>query len=385
MIRTSLCYSLFLLFFLITCSTEESSLADCSNITQQTADQCIRMNQIQVLGTHNSYKLAPLNELVELFNTERPGWADNILYKHRPLNRQLEELGMRQFELDIFADPEGGLYAEPEGAVLAGDTSFVNRSEMLQPGFKVLHSQDVDYRTTCLTFKACLTEIRDWSLDHPDHLPVLILVEVKDRPLDNTGPFSFTTPIPFDASLMSEIDEEIHSVFSPEQIITPDEVRKHFDTLEEAILTDGWPALSQSRGRVFFALDNTGSQRDAYLTGSPNLEGRVLFVSSEPGEPTAAFIKMNDAINSLDMIKERAEAGYIIRTRADLPLREARTGNTRRLEAALESGAQYISTDFPEHSTFGSDYQAVLPAATGPGRCNPVQAPESCQNGFLEE
>jgi len=34
---------------------------------------------------------------------------------------------------------------------------------MQAPGFKVLHVQDIDFRSHCNTFKLCLTQIREWS------------------------------------------------------------------------------------------------------------------------------------------------------------------------------------------------------------------------------
>lgn len=375
-----------ILILITSCANDnDEAQNNCANINAETADDCLRLNQIQVLGTHNSYKLPPVEALVERLDTEQPGWADNILYEHRPLSQQLEELGIRQIELDIFADPEGGMYARPAGAVLVDDEQFIDRDEMLEPGYKVIHTQDVDYRTNCLTFESCLSEVRDWSLENPNHLPILILVEVKDSPQEDAGPISFITPLTVDESLIYEIDEEIWSVFSEEQVITPDEVRNDFDSLEEAILADGWPTLSQSRGRILFALDNTDETREAYLSESPDLNGRAMFVSSEPGEPTAAFIKMNDAIDSYEEIKERVAEGYLIRTRSDIPLHEGRTGDTRRLMAALTSGAQFISTDFPEQSTFGSDYIVKFPESVNPGRCNPLNAPTNCRDHFLTE
>lgn len=385
MARYFLFTTFLILSFITSCAEGDEAQADCSDVTSKTADDCIRLNQIQLLGTHNSYKRAPTQELVDLLDTVQPGWANDILYEHRPLSRQLEELGIRQIELDIFADPKGGKYAEPAGAVLAKDEQFIDRDEMLQPGFKVLHTQDVDYRTNCLTFRSCLSEVRDWSLENPDHLPILILVEVKDRSHEDFGPISFETPVPVDEPLIYKIDEEIRSIFSEEQIISPDDVRKGFDSLEEAILTNGWPTLSESRGRILFGLDNTGEHREAYLSESPNLSGRAMFVSSEPGEPSSAFIKMNDAIDSYQQIKERAAAGYLIRTRSDIPLYEARTGDTKRLVAALTSGAQYVSTDFPEPSPFGSNYIVTFPESVSPGRCNPVNTPVICQDKFIAE
>lgn len=379
--------------FLFSCSGEngenqQSGMAgstDCETITAETADDCIHLNQIQVFGTHNSYKLYPHPDLVEKLNEESPGWAENINYEHRPIREQLEELNIRQLELDIFADPDGGRYAEPAGAVLIDDEEFIRPQEMLEPGFKVMHTQDLDYRTSCFTLKSCLEIARDWSLDHPSHLPILILIEVKQRSIDNRGSISFTEPLQFDEELMHAIDNEIWEVFSEDHILTPDDVRGGYDTLEEAILDRGWPVLRESRGKFLFALDNTDETRERYLSGSSSLEGRAMFVSSPPGEPAAAFIKMNNAIDSHDQIRERIQAGYLIRTRSDLPVQEAKSGDTTRLNMALTSGAQYISTDYPEPSPFGSGYIAEFPDTDGPGRCNPVSAPPSCQHQFIIE
>lgn len=365
--------------------TVNSESMDCDPITEATADNCIHLNEIQVFGTHNSYKLTPHPDLVEKLNETTPGWSENLNYEHRPIKEQLGELDVRQLELDIFADPEGGHYAEPRGAIMIGDEEFIRPEEMLEPGFKVLHVQDLDYRTNCLTLKSCLQKTRDWSLENSSHLPILIMIEVKQRPRDDRGSFSFTKPVEFDVDLMHEIDQEIWDVFDQEHVLTPDDVRGDYETLEEAVLEKGWPSLRESRGKVFFALDNTDETRTLYLSGSPSLQGRAMFVSAPPGEPAAGFIKMNNAIDSHDRIRERISAGYIIRTRSDLPVQEAKTGDGTRLEAALSTGAQYISTDYPEPSPFGSGYIAEFPDTEEAGRCNPVNAPASCRNIFITE
>ena len=168
-------------------------------------------------------------------------------------------------------------------------------------------------------------------------------------------------------------------------LITPDDVRGGFSTLEEAITAEGWPFLADSRGKVMFALDNTGRHKELYLQGNPNLENRVLFVSSEPGEPTAGFIKMNNVMDQAEQIKEYTAAGFLVRTRADIPTNEARSGDTTRRDLALESGAQFISTDYPEESSFGSGYIVMLPGTDGVARCNPVSAPPDCKNDLLYE
>jgi hypothetical protein len=144
--------------------------------------------------------------------------------------------------------------------------------------------------------------------------------------------------------------------------------------------------LRSVRGKVLFALDNTDDHRVDYLRGNPSLEGRVLFVSSAPGEPSAAFVKMNEALgDGEESIRQTVKSGHLVRTRADIPTEEARTGNTERRDRAFRSGAQFVSTDYPEDSPFGSGYRARLPGAEQlPARCNPVTAPPACQNEWLE-
>ena len=150
--------------------------------------------------------------------------------------------------------------------------------------------------------------------------------------------------------------------------------------------SDGWPLLRAARGKVLFALDNTDDHRTDYLRGNPSLEGRVLFVSSAPGEPAAAFIKMNEALGEDEgRIRQNVLSRYLVRTRADIPTDEARTGNTARRDSAFRSGAHYVSTDYPEESPFGSGYRARLPGAERlAARCNPVTAPAGCRDEWLE-
>ena len=66
--------------------------------------------------------------------------------------------------------------------------------------------------------------------------------------------------LPIDAEAFHALDAEIRSVFPPEQLVTPDDVRRGLPTLEEAVLTQGWPTLRESRGKILFTLDNGGKQ-----------------------------------------------------------------------------------------------------------------------------
>jgi len=361
---------------------------DCEEVTAENADSCVRLNQLQMLGTHNSYHIQPPEEVVEALRTRafESDWGRNLEYTHRPLAEQLEDLGIRQIELDVFADPEGGHYAQPLGRDLVGHDPEVADSIMQEPGYKVLHVQDIDYRSTCPTLVHCLEEVRAWSLDNPDHVPIMVLLEVKDGALPDTLGLDFTEPIPVGAEELDALDEELRSVFRTEHLITPDDVRGEYETLEAAVLEKGWPSLAEARGRILVALDNTGRVRDHYLDGHPGLRDRVLFVSTPPGEPSAAFLKLNDPLGeNRARIQKRVDAGYLVRTRADVPTQQARSGDTTRREAALSSGAQYVSTDYPRRpSPFGSGYVVRLPGAEGgAARCNPVSGPPECAPEWL--
>jgi len=110
-----------------------------------------------------------------------------------------------------------------------------------------------------------------------------------------------------------------------------------------------------------------------YLDGRPNLEGRMAFAQGEPGMAHTAFVAVINALNHREEIPALVRAGYLVRTHADLDTGEARANDVTRREAALSSGAQIISTDFPfTPNIFGNDYM-TRPFPDG-ARANPVNA-----------
>src|SRR5439155_10513552 len=122
--------------------------------------------------------------------------------------------------------------------------------------------------------------------------------------------------------------------------------------------------------------------RDDYLADHPALAGRVLFTNSDPGDPDGGFVKLNDPMDAT--IPDVVTAGYFVRTRADGDTVEARSGNTTPRDAALASGAQCVSTDYPEPDPrFGTGYFVAIPGGM-PARCNPVNGPAGCRAEALE-
>jgi Phosphoinositide phospholipase C, Ca2+-dependent len=346
----------------------------------QANDAALKLNQIQVIGTHNSYHVGIAPNEVKLWQAD-PQYAaayKGLDYQHQPLTQQFDS-GVRQIELDIYADTKGGRYADPAGpkrvaaAGLPADPPFDPNGLMQKPGFKVMHVQDVDYRSSCQPFVACLQEVRTWSHAHPNHVPIFILVETKQGPV---GKLKLTETEPFTPAVFDALDAEIRSVFPADELITPDDVRGRYKTLNEAVLAGNWPTLSSSRGKVVFLLDQR-PVTPVYLEGHPSLRGRVLFTNSTPGEPDAAFLERNSgpAAEITDLVKQ----GYLIRARTDSDTKEARANNTAVRDAMIASGAQILSTDYPinEPARWDGHYVVKLPDDV-PARCNPINEPTSC-------
>lgn len=201
--------------------------------------------------------------------------------------------------LDILADPEGGNYAKPiirkvVGLPYPSDPTYKTNST------KVLHVPDLDVGTVCASLVQCLGVIKGWMDDHPQAVPIPILLEFKTAEKIG-GVIGGSKIIEWDdADLLDWVDSEIRSVFGSEQLIVPDDVRREDSSLEASILEHGWPDLDSARGRIFFLMDNgpVSKIRDVYRDGSPNLEGRVIFTNSAPGEADCAFQKVTASSNS---------------------------------------------------------------------------------------
>src|SRR4051812_26420940 len=73
----------------------------------------LRLNQIQVIGSHNSYHVAPAPTVMDLIAVTGKSRAESLDYTDHPLPEQFGQLGIRQIELDLYADPKGGLYSKP--------------------------------------------------------------------------------------------------------------------------------------------------------------------------------------------------------------------------------------------------------------------------------
>lgn len=346
-------------------------------LTAQSFDEQVRMNQIQILATHNSYKQAIDPSLLSLLRQSSGEKIKGIEYHHLPMPQQLD-MGLRGLEIDVVYDPEGGRYAHPKGIDLVREKglpegpAYDPEGVMKRPGFKVLHIPDIDFRSSVFTFQQALETLKSWSDKHPNHLPVFITMNAKSESINRPG---FVKLLPFDAAAFDAWDAEIRKGLTGAKLITPDDVRGNYGTLEEAARSHAWPTLKKSRGKFLFILDETGEKLKTYVTGHPSLRGRVMFVNTDEGQPEAAFRIVNGATEQCEYIQYLVRSGYMVRTRADADTIEARKGDYSRWKSALISGAQVISTDYPTPDPeLKTNYSVKLPG-NGPGVWNTLLLP----------
>jgi hypothetical protein len=326
----------------------------------------LRLNQIQAIGSHNSYHVAPPAELLgtlRKFNKDAAAWN----YTHPSLTAQLDA-GLRQFELDVYSDQKGGLFADPLGvklAKLAGAKGAAVDPALAKPGFKVLHVPDIDCWSNAPTLAGALAEMAAWSAKHPRHLPVMVLIECKDQ----AHPPLPTRPEPFTRERLLALENDILAALPATAILRPDDVRGGAASLREAVTGKGWPSLDALRGKFLLCLDNTGAVRDRYLEGNPTLEGRLMFASApDDRHPAAGWFKCNDADRQHAQIQRLVRAGFLVRTRAD-----TRDADPALRDRAFASGAQWISSD---HFAAADDTRVVF-EGNRTVRANPLLAPDA--------
>ncbi|MEL4306852.1 Ca2+-dependent phosphoinositide-specific phospholipase C [Joostella sp. CR20] len=370
----------------------------------------LKINEIQVLGTHNSYskpidprvlsyagaaidKMMPKfmanmpAEKMESFKENHPNdisFADGLNYEHPPFPEQLDA-GLRNLEIDVFYDPEGGRFTQPaayEFFKKQGITDLLpfNSEDLKKPGFKMMHIADMDFRTHYPTLKQGLEDLKKWSDSHPNHIPIFIQVEAKDSgmPLFPNA----TEVLPFTEEAFDALDKEFVDVLGRDKVITPDDIKGNYNTLKEAVLNKNWPTVDEARGKfIFLLLPSAGGidRTSPYTNNRPNLEGRLMFMRSTEEDDFAAFFLLDNAIKRQEDIKKYVKLGYMVRTRSDIETYEAKINDYTRANAAFSSGAQVISTDFYKPGNpYKTPYYVQLPGGDV-ARCNPINAIDKCE------
>jgi hypothetical protein len=279
----------------------------------------LRLNQISVKGTHNSYHVARLLS------------GPSTRYTHAPLEEQLDAQGVRSFELDLHVEDDLRL--------------------------RVFHT-DHDRETRCATLAECLGDIKGWSDRHPNHVPIFVMLEEKDIGADA-------------AAYYDALDREVLAVWPRERLVTPSLVRGAAPSLREGVAQQGWPTLDDSRGKILLFLTAMNDERkEAYRKAD-----RVAFATGWLDEPDVGVLVIDEPEKDGAVLVDAVRRGYLVRSRGDAGMKEVRDGDLGRFRAALGAGAHVISTDQPVPGRIlHRDYEIDMPVA----RCNAIVGPSWC-------
>ena len=303
------------------------------------------VNALQLKGTHNSYHVKTASPADPLLN-----------YEHAPLDVQLESQHVRHFELDAHVDPTGVL--------------------------RVYHIPAIDPLSHCATLTECVAQLRTWSVAHPRHLPLFVLIETSDEVPAGLG--CCDPGAECDTAGIGEacwdghaaaIDDAILAAWPRASIVTPDDVRGTHATLRDAATSGGWPTVDAARGKAFFIINDGGKVRAEYRHAGNDLSGRACFTMANPADADAAFIKRDNptcegGVGEGCDIEDLVRSGFILRARADSDF----VPDPPKWARALASGAQLLSTDIPTVEE-GAGQVFEIPDADGHpvlARCNPV-------------
>jgi hypothetical protein len=345
-----------------------------SRCSAQWMDANLRIDQLQVVATAESYKQRPDKALMGLIRMGGKQNGEALDFGQASLTTQLEN-DVRGLQFDVAYDPKGGAYKNPAGAGMAMDLlpdDYIRA--MAKPGFKVIHVLDVDYNSSCLSLHDCLNQVAAWSKAHPNHLPIFIALKVNDSKTPMPGA---TKPPACDEHALNALDGEIRAVFAPDQLITPDQMQAGHESLRDAALAHAWPSLAKARGKVIFVLNDGAARAKAYQGQRKSLEGRAMFVATEEASPLAAFQSLSDPVKDGPRIRQAVQQGFMVLTRADAETREARTNDGARRAAALASGAQIVQTDFAMADPAIGPYRVSL-SQNPDALCGEELAPEHC-------
>lgn len=295
-------------------------------------DATLRLNEIQMKGTHNSYHVRP-----EKYDS--PAWE----YDMPSLTNQLDKNGVRAFELDVHWS--------------YGD-------------FSVFH-WPYDPGTKCFWLRDCVGELKAWSEVHPGHAPLIVFLDLKyDLDGDNV------------MNHLWDLEGFFYDAWPREKIYTPDDFTGGYSDVHAALRSKGWPTLGEVRGKVLFVLLTGDDLAKRYANDDRGLQGRRMWVSSgDTGWRHAGFMAYDDLRKSSAWVRGAVSRGFMTRTRADdFPTMD--TNFPERFQLALSTGAQLIMTDYPVPYAVDG-YDMTIPGGT-PVRCNPLMARQECQPGLIE-
>ena len=272
-------------------------------------DSSIKLNDIQILASHNSYKKKG-SALGKFFIGLGDSFeeANALKYGYRNLTDQFDS-GIRSMEIDL---------------------------RLRKTSFVLTHVPLVDNSSVAPDFSMALEEIKLFSDNNPNHIPIIMLMEIKDdwmildHALQQIGPEQLET---LDQLLMDKLGD---TLFKPSEML---ETGK---SIMETITTTGWPSVQSLLGKVIFVL-HPGSFTTPYYELDQTLSTQAMFpgvYKDDVNQEYATFVVHNDI--DIPSISALVDQGFIVRTRIDDYL----IFEHDNYDNAILSGAQILSSDF---------------------------------------
>lgn len=305
---------------------DEQKLADFN--LEKAFTESVKLNEIAVMGTHNSYQLLgtlPKQGLMKTLQIISFGLVENkAVFEMDTFTEQLEQ-GIRNLEIDIeTVDDEG-------------DVSFI-----------VTHKAIIDNVSSAYNLAKGLEEIAMWSDNNPGHLPVYLLIEPKDDvpSINNMKNFSLEYAL--------ELDKVLRQVLG-DRLFTPQQVMGDYESFEEMRKADGWPTLKESAGKIIVLL-HTCDVTQEYIDTDTSIKTQAMFpmlLFGDIDKTYASFIIDNDPVIASENNKKTVdENNLMVRTRAD----DYPDFSDERYKSADNCGSHIITTDYPPRSVREKDH-----------------------------
>jgi len=267
------------------------------------------LDEIQMLASHNSYKKTG-SDLGRFFIGLGDSFeeARALKYGYNNLTEQFES-GIRSMEFDL---------------------------RKRKSSFVLTHVPLVDNSSVAPDFASALEEINLYSLNNPTHIPIVILLEIKedwmilDHALQD-----------IEKEELIELDELLVNKLGT-RLYKPSDFIQDGLTLRETIVAQGWPTVTSLLGKVIFVL-HPNNMNQTYLDIDDSLESQSMFIGSYADEldtDYASFVVQNEV--DVTLINSLVANQFIVRTRID----ESLVFDQMRMDDAIMSGAQILSSDF---------------------------------------
>ncbi len=297
----------------------EADLADFD--LKKAIEDGIKLNEIAILGTHNSYQTLATAEtrflmgIIDAITLKKLG-LNTFDFEMDTLTEQLE-MGVRNVEIDI---------------------ETLDKDNKIE--FKVTHNSLIDNASSAYDFEKALKEIKMWSDNNPNHIPVIIIVEPKSFVIEINGMKKFSL------EYAKELEKIVADTLG-ESLLTPADMLRDYESFKEMREKDDWISLKEAQGKILVLLHDC-DVTESYIALDETIRTQKMFPMlryDDRNESYTSFILENDPWNADSRKAESIdECKLIIRTRAD----KYPNYSAERYEVTENCGSQIITTDFPE-------------------------------------